>query len=158
MAQLRELKEYLLVWRHPNLENLSYEDFLNVDALISDEDIAKEYGDTTFSSDNFVCSMSAKRDLDVNRGMVVFTGWDKARHIFEFDLYIGDADDGDDVIDSCDVWGARVFNEHIDHNYDTIYNENWEVVPAINKKELAHATSLAIAYFQRVHKRMKITC
>ena len=155
-AQLRELKENFLVWSHPNLENLSYEDFLNVESVVSDEEMKKEYGDTTFSDDDFICSMDVKRDCGVGRGTVIFTGYDKARHIFEFDLYTGDAEDGDDVLDSCDVWGDRVFDEHIDHNYDTIYDENWEVVSAINKKELAHATALAIAYFQRVHNRMRI--
>ncbi len=155
-AQLRELKENFLVWSHPNLENLSYEDFLNVETVVSDEEMEKEYGNTIFSSDNFICSRDVKRNFGVGRGTVIFTGYDKTHHVFEFDLYRGDADDDDDVLDSCDVWGDRVFDEHIDHDYDETYDENWNIAPSIDKKEFAKAKSLAIAYFQRVHKRMNV--
>ena len=57
MDQFRELKEHILCTR---TSNVSYDDLLNVDKLVSDTDVEKEYGGIDFTPDDFFCSCAGQ--------------------------------------------------------------------------------------------------
>lgn len=54
--QILELKQTILC-RHN--DSASYEELAKADAIISDNEVEKEYGHVDFTEDDFFCSMSA---------------------------------------------------------------------------------------------------
>lgn len=45
-------------------EDLSYSEMLDIDTIVSDEEVFNEYADTYFSEDDFACNSVDKDDID----------------------------------------------------------------------------------------------
>lgn len=65
-AQLIELKQRHLIEK---MKNISLEELLGVDSMVSDEEIYKEYECVCFTNDDFFCSMEEDEDIESSRYM-----------------------------------------------------------------------------------------